>query len=645
MNTVVNPLVVSEFDRSSKYLASVIVALDTHQIRVTSIDSNDLNTAFNLPSDNTVSVLRWIPFQEEDQILALGLTNGSIVLYSPFTNTIITRLSTASGASITDFKHSSITNSFWASDIDGVIYEWDSNYNFGQQFSINTSLETSESINSITVINYESEPHILAGSQSIYLVNINTKQVIKTFPAHIQPIKSILPVPLENDLFVSCANGDRFINLYSISKQSTKSVFVTDTPVVDVEVGVDGDKSVLIARTEAGNIEVFNSFLSEDVSVTSQTNSRKKKRQQLANTRSRHCDGNVSLQRHEDDIKPSTSPEIAIVSCTINQDSIIYCWLENSNVPVFDSLRWLATTGIHNIIEPITLKKKKADLSVPHHAMNGHDVASAKQYNEGNAIVSDGYNLNNVVEDDDEEEGETLAEKVAKLATDAKPAPAKQTKKPTTTNTLTTVLSQSLRNNDHSLLETVLMTKDHQVIQNTIAKLDSSLAIVLLDRLSERIARQANRFDQLVYWLKWVIVIHGGILASLPGLSSKLSNLHGILSRKSDTLPRLLQLQNKIQIINEYTEVNRNLQPEELESDEDTDIEYVEELDDANLLNGDGMDLHDDYEDSDDDVDMESEDEPEKLGENDLEVDVQDEEGYSDEEIGVNNNDVESDEE
>lgn len=625
----------SLFNDTRTYFAYATVALDGHQVRVVSVNSSesDLDVCLNLDRDNKVSVLSWVWFPQHDQILAVGLTNGSIMLFSPQTNSVVVRLSTSANSLITDFVYSSITSSLWASDINGVIYEWDSFYNLRQQFSINESLETAESISKIAIVSYNSKPHILAGSHSIYLVEIATKQVVKTFPAHIQTVKSITPVPFEEDLFLTSASGDRFINLYSISKQSTKLVFVTKSPVVDISVGINDDKSVLIAQTEAGIVEVFNMFLSEDNGANLATNSKKKRRQQMANSKSRHANGSVALQRHAEDLKGNVSPQIPVISASILNNLIVYTWMENSRVTRFDSLKWLDDSGSGAIVESIQLTKKKLEVTTPHHALNGHDVAATSHYNEANAIVSDGYNLNNVIEDD-EEDSETLADKVAKLVTESKPLTAKKPKKNNlSNNTLTTILSQSLKNNDHSLLETVLTNRDQQVIQNTISKLDASLAVILLDRISERIARQANRFDQLVYWLKWIIIIHGGILSSLPGLSSKLSNLHGILTRKADTLPRLMQLQGKMQILHEQSEMQRhsNQLPED---DEDTDVEYIEELDDAKLVNGDAME--EEFMDSDEE--LESEEEEERVEK----PQVDETEGYSDEEIDVDQEMVDS---
>lgn len=641
-----NPLICCEFDDSRSYFAFALVALDTHQVKVVSVNStseSSLDTSLNLDSDSKVSGLTWIPFQEEELILAVSLTNGSIILFSPQTNTVITRLSTSSNSLITDFQYSKITNSLWASDITGVLYEWDMYYNLSQKFSINDSLETAESISKISVISYNSTPHMLAGSHSVYLVNINTKEIVGTFPAHIESVRAIQPIPFDNDLFLTSALGDRFINLYSISKRTTKQVFVTASPVLDISIGVNDDKSVLIAKTEAGTVEVFNLFL-EDQSNTTPTNS-KKKRRQLA--KSRHSNASFSLERPVEDITGGMLPQLPVAAVAVKHNLVVYCWLENSNVPIFDSLKWLNDSGSSAIVEPLRLIKKKTEVATPHHALNGHDVAAVKHYNEGNAVISDGYNLTNVVEDgdDDDEDGESLADKVAKLATETKPLTAKKARKNNlSNNTLTTVLSQSLKNNDHSLLETVLTNRDQQVIQNTISKLDSSLAIILLDRISERIARQANRFDQLVYWLKWIIIIHGGILSSLPGLSSKLSNLHGILSKKADTLPRLMQLQAKMQIIYEQSEIKRHSMghttaAEDEEDDEDTDIEYIEELDDAKLLNG-GISESDEYMNSDgiEDVDMDDSEEEEASDKEQVPEangKVSHDEGYSDEEIGV----------
>lgn len=614
------PLVTSQYDESGNYYASVIVSLDTHQLRVATTENStdSFDSVYNLDKDNKVSVINWLDYNEQ-KFIGIGLTNGSVLIYSPFTKSLITTIATSKNSLITSIQYSTITDSLWISDNSGEIYEFDIYYNLLTSISINEYLETNESVNNLKIINFDQTPHILVGSHSIHLLNLKTKELIKTFPAHIQPIKSIIDV--NEEFFITSASGDRFINLYSLKLQSIKTVFVAEAPVIDIEIGNYNENVVLVAKTEK-KLEIFNSILSEDHSATNS----KKKRKQMSKSRSPNA--TVVLKKHPEDIKGTMTEEISITTIKLVKNQILYSWLENVSDVRFDQIQWIDEADNY-LINNVELTKKKTIINTPHHSLNGNDVSSIGQYNEGNTIVSDGFNLNNV--EDDEDSSETLAEKLEKLSTEVKPSVAKK-KKGLSNNTLTTILSQSLRNNDMALLETVLGNRDQQVIQNTILRLDSSLAILLLDRISEKLARQSTKFDQLIYWIKWIIIIHGSVLASLPGLTSKLSNLHGILTKKSDTLPRLMQLKSKMEVIYENNEMIKSYEKNlnyGVEEDEDTDVEYIEELDD-------GSDIEDEMM---DDIPAGSSDEELEDSE---EIDEEEED---DEEIGMITNDyVESDE-
>lgn len=670
------PLINAKFDPTNTYLASGVIALDTHQVRVQSINpsQSSLNSSFNLDKSSRLTALSWISYNE-NQLIAIGLSKGSILVYSPLTNEIISELVTPTNLSIQDFHYSKLTQSGWSCDIGGNIHEWDlTNFKLLQSFAINDLLESSENISRISTVLYEEKAHLLLGSHSVYLIEIEGRQILKTFPAHVQPIETIYPIPNNNDLFLTSAVDDRFINLYSISKQNTKAVFVAQASILDMALGIKNENtSVLVMLTENGSLEVFNNPLSSDAPVSTNIHSKKKRRQQLSTVQSRSSNATVKLARPKDEIKNGVDMSLSITAVSVNDDSILLSWLENANLLYFESIKWLNESGEAILDNSVTIEKSKPDLKTTSHSDYGHDIAASKHYNEGNAIVTDGSNFKDLdnESDNEEQEEETLAEKLEKLSTDQKPKQANPNKRKLGSKnapaTLTIVLSQSLKSNDHSLLETVLSNRDPHIIQSTISRLDSSLAVVLLDRLAERITRQTSRFDQLNYWLKWIIIIHGGVLTSFPNLNIKLSNLHAILSKKADTLPRLLELQGRLNMLYQQNDLKKEILRDDFNDDSEnaeSDVEYVEELDDAELLqNGqeesdDAMDIinsQDDYLDS--DIENESQDEGESESEvedeepRDLTKSVmdlgnpEDEEAYSDIEIAVKNDDISEDDE
>ncbi|EMG49225.1 UTP5 U3 small nucleolar RNA-associated protein 5 [Candida maltosa Xu316] len=621
------PVICSKFDSSGNYLATALVALDAHQIKVQSTNASQtsLNTSFTLDKSNRLTNLSWIPSTDNLQLLALCLTKGSILIYSPQTNEIVSELTTTNNVSVLDFHYSKHTRSGWSCDIEGNVYEWDlGSFTLLKSFHIGEYIESVDSINRVSTVMYNTQPHLLIGSNAVYLFNIKQKSIVKTFPGHIQPINSITPVGNSNDLFFTSAKGDRFINLYSLDKITTKSVFVASSSVLGVSVTVKDDQSVLVVINEEGNLEVFNNPLSASPSQTGSTPNKKKRKQ--VGVSSKTFNGSITLTRPKDEIKNPHDSNLFINAVSVISDSITFTWLENSTIPFFDTIKWTDETG--TLLLDATNKiitKSKPNLKVTQHStVNGHDVAAPKLYTEGHTIVSDGSNIKHLAEDDDEEDqDESLAEKLDKLSMDNKSGQQKSRRKKLEEArsgvSLSIILSQSLKNNDQALLETVLSNRDTVTIQNTISRLDPYSSVMFLDKLSEKIQRQPNRFEQFSFWLKWILVIHGPVIASLPNLNVKLSNLHAVLLKKAEALPRLLELQGRLNLLNDNTDLKNEIFVEDDVEDEyveeGSDVEYIEELDDAQYIGvisdddeDEIMDGVDDYEESEDDEDDDDED-------------------------------------
>ncbi|KAI1471649.1 NUC189-domain-containing protein [Daldinia caldariorum] len=219
---------------------------------------------------------------------------------------------------------------------------------------------------------------------------------------------------------------------------------------------------------------------------------------------------------------------------------------------------------------------------------------------------------------------------------------------PPSLSSLGTVLSQALRTDDADLLESCLHVTDLTTVRHTIQRLDSTLAGVLLTKLATRMHRRPGRAGSLMSWVQWTLVVHGGALATQPGLAKKLSELHRVLEERSRGLNSLLVLKGKLDLLEAQMEFRRSAQQHRGadESDDEEAVVYVEgEESDADIVNG-GMDLDDD-----DDglpvtngvVNDDSEDDEESSED---EEDEEDLEGQEDlDENDVNHEDVESEEE
>ncbi|KAI0422455.1 Dip2/Utp12 family-domain-containing protein [Xylaria grammica] len=167
---------------------------------------------------------------------------------------------------------------------------------------------------------------------------------------------------------------------------------------------------------------------------------------------------------------------------------------------------------------------------------------------------------------------------------------------PPSHSSLGTVLSQALRTDDADLLESCLRVTDGNTIENTIQRLDSTLAGILLTKLASRMHRRPGRAGSLMTWVQNTLVCHGGALAAQPGLVKRLSELQRVLDERARGLNSLLALKGKLDLMNSQLKLRRQQWNSEIDEgvQEEEGVIYVEGEDsDADMANG-LMDLDDD---------------------------------------------------
>lgn len=165
-----------------------------------------------------------------------------------------------------------------------------------------------------------------------------------------------------------------------------------------------------------------------------------------------------------------------------------------------------------------------------------------------------------------------------------------------TATSLGTVLAQALRTDDTDLLESCLHTSDTTVIRNTIQRLDSSLAGTLLTKLAARLHRRPGRAHNLMSFVQWTLIAHGGALATQPDIQKRLAELNRVLEERSRGLNSLLALKGKLDMLEAQMTLRRGNKSRrhdkgdsDSESDDDEDVEgivYVEGQEDEPVTNG-----------------------------------------------------------
>lgn len=171
--------------------------------------------------------------------------------------------------------------------------------------------------------------------------------------------------------------------------------------------------------------------------------------------------------------------------------------------------------------------------------------------------------------------------------------PPRQIATPSATS-LGTVLTQALKTDDADLLESCLQISDTTVIRNTIQRLDSSLAGSLLTQIAARMHRRPGRAHNLMSFVQWTLIAHGGALATQPDIQRRLAELNRVLEERSRGLNSLLALKGKLDMLEAQMTLRRGnktrgaaaADSDEEESDGEEGVVYVEGQEDEALMNG-----------------------------------------------------------
>lgn len=635
----------SAFDASSSYFASAVSSLDLNKIQISPASSaqssNALHVDFTLPKGVTVQTLIWIyaglgskgglkkaqkkkrkrsltttggsldlshAADLENALVAIGTNKGDILLFSPVQGSIIFTLSGVHAVPVTSLAADSISSSkLWSCDNSGRVSEWD----LTLQKSIRSFAFSEPDVSFLQSVSSPSNGLLIA-SNAVYLVDSNNPTaILKTFPSFIHQTSSIISSS-DPDIFFAASYSERNVGLISFSKEKTVGLLVAQSDVKQLV--VNADSSAVCIVTEDGFVEIFADPLSSITDKISTTSSKSKSRKAKA-VSSIPSTTTIKLFRPGASTK---KPFVKIQNAWFQEDHVIITWAEHGSVPVFEQIKWRSSTG-EAITKPIEITKAVRVVSGHQTALT--DSAAAARYQESHTLVKSGSDFSKLEEnlvqansDDEDEEGGTLADRLDALEV----SDAKSKEEPENTTSLSTlkplktpdsfalILAQALKTNDHVLLESCLYNNNEMFIQTSIKRLDSSLAVALLERLAEKIARAPNRTTALTVWIKWVITIHGGYLVSLPNLTKSLSSLHSTLANKISMLPRLLELYGRVEMLRTQMELRREiLAPlvkeggpkngaEEGDSEIDSEVEYVE---DAHLIVNGEEDFSDDDED------------------------------------------------
>lgn len=633
------PILASSFDYSGQLLASAIQSLDRHEVRVHQISYEGPSVQISsilLKKGTTVTSIAWASFSSsnnknstpqkkrkrasvsrngtsEDLVVVIGTNKGNIQLFSPNQGEIVKTIADVHSVPITSVSVQDVNkNSVWSCDHSGLISQW----NLLTQTVTRKPFSTSEpDVRILQPISTKAYPdHLLVASTNVYLVNPSQPaKTIKSLSGFVNPVTNMIQSTSNPDIVFTSSDNERNVNVVSLSKGKTIGILVAGSNVQSVVVSDNDD--ALAAVMDNGAVELFfkpvESFSGEQTMNGS-------------NKRANSAVPTVKSASQFKIIRPQSAGghQIKIENVYFSHDCIAAVWLEAGSVPAFEKIRYMDDNQpVTGSIE-ITRERLTNTVSAANNKLaNERDPAAVVPYNEARSIVNSGKDLQGLevdkeeVESEEEDEG-TLADRLEALEVNNKKLSdatkstvngklSKDFKNP---GSFSVVLSQALKSNDHSLFEECLTNRKEEAIKYSIQRLDSSLAVKLLERLADKIARSPSQASQLNIWLKWVMIAHGGYLVSIPNLLKTLSSLHSTLADRVAALPRLLSLQGRLEMLNSQMELRKdiyaNSQVASYEDDEDEDEAAVEYIEDGAFI-VDGEDNEEDDEDEEDDSDEE----------------------------------------
>ncbi|KAK9761579.1 Small subunit (SSU) processome component, partial [Basidiobolus ranarum] len=223
LNTQVAEAVVAKFDNDADLFAIVTQAVDRHRLRVFDTHTGTLKSEFSSESERKFTSMSWGVAQIEgilsestetsgrkkrrasriqtattSKVVALGLENGSIIIYSIALGSIQKTLSGAHTLPVRDFIFNQNGERGYSCAQDGFIVEWD----------LKTSSvvrKWKSEIKDIHTISLSHNESVLAvAAHSIELWDLESQTVIKKFIGHASVITNLAFSP-NDEICASCA--------------------------------------------------------------------------------------------------------------------------------------------------------------------------------------------------------------------------------------------------------------------------------------------------------------------------------------------------------------------------------------------------------------------------------------------------------
>ncbi|THU88466.1 NUC189-domain-containing protein [Dendrothele bispora CBS 962.96] len=621
----------SSFSPDGNFFSYLSLAVDKHRLRVYDTTTGQSEAEY-IAESSRVSALAWCEFLEKEidddslptkkkrrksrsgegstqkkktTLIGLGLSNGTVVFFSPTHGHVLWTLSHSSSTSailsIVSVMQKDDSPYVWTSGADGVVRSWNVHKNelLGTWKNADRIPYSSISVRPGT----EDTTEVLAASHAIRLLTTESDlsgqklKELASFTGHSSPVKNLQwdASQTPSQRFVSIAEADRVVSIWEVPQSASQGNMIasvqldSDARAISLTSPPSPSKPTLLTLSASGRISIYP--IPEELSYDSS-----QKAQKLPTLLPRST---LSIS------SKNASTVVAASFITQEPGRVRVARIVDGVKPVFSVAQYQDDSG--NFVADIVIEHVQPD-SVAKSSIG----APNKRYTESSTLaVSSGHQVGQDIEMDEVEaqnaDGDldvdlaelSLGQRLTALSgAEALPedsdedsddddnegaSSSKRQKSKMKNNefsivpaaSLTRTLIQALHSSDSKLLEMCLAHSDPILIRNTVRRLPPQLAVPLIAACVERLGRGARgsnmkgggggassqRGTGLNTWIKTVLTIHSGHLMTMPDLVARLAGLHATLTSRLSLQENLLNLGGRLDMVLSQIEMRSSVAP------------------------------------------------------------------------------------
>ncbi|CAG8569225.1 5772_t:CDS:2 [Ambispora gerdemannii] len=598
---------------SGDYFALVTPGVDRHRLRVFDRITGIVKNDFSSEKEYKFTCLTWGEISSGEEIndeselsssskpnknekpyiskkfkvIALGLQNGSIVIYSLSHDKIISNLKGAHTSQINDFVFTRDGKRGFSCSDDLLIVEWNI-----EERNVVSKWKADSKVTKKLALSHNQSRLITTG-YTIKLWDLNSKKVIRNYTGHTSLINNIIFMASDN-MCISAAEDDRFINVWdcqgNIEGGVNLAALVIDSNITSISIS---SKDILFVISEDGIMYLF------DIKTLKNLSSLSSKKKKHLDDRSPKCVIKVLSEG-----KGETIPILGAFFIEKEEDKFPSIVIARGSTvkPIFDIVDLDKERNNKKSLPPeINLMRppQTGFLLGESNLAAANLKVTQKQYDESNTNVLGSSNvglpkLSLAIELDETPPNKKPDNPVSVGSINNITLAQSRFNKPTKisnsseftivdANSLQNVLMQALHSDDTIVLNRILYTTKPEVMKNTVKKLPVEYVIPLIEKIVENFQTKQNPEMGILTWMSQILLEHTAYLMTVPDLVRKLSNFYQVLETRLQGFNKLLSFHGRLEMVMQQISMRQRYAAERFS---DSDIAnsaktiYVESEDD-----------------------------------------------------------------